>query len=728
MNLKARVLAVLAALFFAPVALADSPFSSYQQALPAANGTTAGDSLWIYQGGAAKQISVNTLAQIFGVNIPTIDINFANNLALGSTCTSVSACVTATNSTGGFVQWADGHYSAVAANTIRRSDQGILREPAGTNYAQYDRDLSQSVWTKTSLTSALSATGVDNTVNDASTLTATAANGTACQTMTAAAGSFGEFTYSVFLKRVTGSGEVDLSLETAPGHTGTTYYPITLPGESPALSTSWQRFRLTFDGMSNPTVCLRLVTSGDVVAADFVQVEPKVWATSPIYTTNATGTRSVDVVTLTSAASSLLNSGTATVIATESGYDVGNFRHQIASSSLGGSTFDLYGWQYAANAIFGNPGGTAAGNPPYAICGPTSTVDANQSLALPVVYGMTWSPTSFAMDCDGGGAFVGPGSAPATQTWNLSDGISGPTSYMSDLKLFNTSLSISALQAATTHSNKFSIADAAGGTAGEWNDFTAASGTTLVGGVNVPGGGGTQFTYAFETGLLSSGVTSPIQMGPVGNMIRFNMFANNCWVSDFCQIGGYGGSQRTELDGAGSAQFANGAEVWMSYSDCIEPGNPITSNWLITGQVHHTINSTAGGSPPFEITGKIGGYREIEYTNDGLGNYVVGYQWPIVRGKWENMVIDMIMDPTGATGKYKIWKNGVQIVNYTGVTGTVPNGGGTQNYYWKFGLYESQVPEYQAIRYANTTYSTTSLLAKVTAPDAIPAGYGTTCQ
>jgi hypothetical protein len=283
------------------------------------------------------------------------------------------------------------------------------------------------------------------------------------------------------------------------------------------------------------------------------------------------------------------------------------------------------------------------------------------------------------------------------------------------------------MQAATTHSNKFQIADASP-PAGEWNGYTAASSTVTLGGTNPPFGGGPQISYTPESGLLSSGVTAPIQTGPTGNMIRFNIFANNCWTQDFCQIGGVGGSQRTEFDGAGTAQFGNNTAYWISYSDCIEPATPITSNWFITGQVHQTINGSGGASPPFLITGKIGSYRAIQFANTGTGGtFLNAYEWPVVRGKWENMVIEMIMDPTGSTGIIKLWKNGVLVVNYSGITGVTPVSG-TENYYWKFGLYESQVPEYQSVRYANMTAGTSSLVAKITSPDAIPSGYGTTCQ
>lgn len=669
--------------------------------------------------------SLGQLSAALGITLPNYELNFAANSAPFG-CASIAACLTVTNS-GGYAQWLDGHWSGFAANTARITDQGLLREPASTNNVLFSRDMTQSAWVKSGATAALTATGLDLGANAASTLTATAANGTVCQSMTVAAGTYGEQTFSVFLKRVSGTGEVDLSLETAPGHTSPVYNPITLAGQVPALSASWQRFNLTFDGMSNPTVCVRIVASGDVVAADFAQEEAQVWATSPIYTTSAVQTRGADVASLSGVIAAQLNSGTATLIASETGINAGNFRHQIAAPILGGASADLYSWQYAANAIFDNPnGGTPAGATPFAICGATNVIDADQSLALPVVYGMAWSPTSFIMDCDGAGAFVGPGSAPGSQTWYLGSATSAPTSYLSDLRVFNSAFTISALQAATAKSNRVQITDP-DPYLQEWNDYTAANGNISVGGTNPPGGGTGQQSWLIESGLGTSGVTAPLQAGPVGNYLRFNLFANNCWVSDFCQIGSYGGSQRSELDGSGFA-FNNGTEVWVSYSDCIEPGPDLTTNWFITGQFLPAIANAAGGGPAFDISGKIGNLRHIDYTTNGGVSQITGYEWPLVRGKWENMVLDVIMDPTGATGKINVWKNGVQVVNYAGPTGTTPPSG-TQSYRFKFGIYSSQAPEYQAARYANVTYSATaSLASKVTSPDPIATGYGTTCQ
>jgi hypothetical protein len=86
--------------------------------------------------------------------------------------------------------------------------QGLLVEEARTNICLYARDLTQSNYVKTSATAALTATGVDGVANTASTLTASAANGTAVQNIVSASAAR---SLSMFVKRRTGTGTATVS-------------------------------------------------------------------------------------------------------------------------------------------------------------------------------------------------------------------------------------------------------------------------------------------------------------------------------------------------------------------------------------------------------------------------------------------------------------------------------------------------------------------------------------
>ena len=159
------------------------------------------------------------------------------------------------------------------------TSNGLLIEEARTNRILWCRDATQTQWVKTNVTAAKDQTGIDGVANAASSLTATANDGTCIQTITLASGSR---TGSVYLKRITGTGNVQVSLD------GTTYSTVDLS------ASEWRRIVLS-GTVTNPTVGIKLAVSGDAVAMDYGQVEDGAFVTTPILTTTATATRSADV-------------------------------------------------------------------------------------------------------------------------------------------------------------------------------------------------------------------------------------------------------------------------------------------------------------------------------------------------------------------------------------------------------------------------------------------------
>jgi hypothetical protein len=159
---------------------------------------------------------------------------------------------------------------------------GLLIEEARTNRALWCRDATQSNWTKTNITSTKDQTGIDGVVNSASSLTASEDNATCIQSITLASGSR---TSSIFLKRLTGTGIVQATLD------GSTWSTVDLS------DAEWRRVSLS-GSVTNPCVGVRLATSGDAVAMDFAQIEDGAFATSPILTTGATATRAADNASL----------------------------------------------------------------------------------------------------------------------------------------------------------------------------------------------------------------------------------------------------------------------------------------------------------------------------------------------------------------------------------------------------------------------------------------------
>ena len=190
----------------------------------------------------------------------------------------------------------------VSSGVATSSVLGIWMEPARLNVALHSRDLSQAVWTRTNMTCTRTATGMRNDVNGATRCTASAANGTVLQAIVYAA-----FTAntSFHIKRVTGTGTVEVTR-----NNGTTWTAV-----NASLSTTlWKRVvseevpgcaggnciavPAMTSGIANPTIGIRIVTSGDAVDVDFVQDEETATASSPIVTAGAAASRDYSIIDL----------------------------------------------------------------------------------------------------------------------------------------------------------------------------------------------------------------------------------------------------------------------------------------------------------------------------------------------------------------------------------------------------------------------------------------------
>lgn len=157
---------------------------------------------------------------------------------------------------------------------------GLMYEHGVTNRALYCRDLTQvSAWSPTNVTPTLAATGIDGAANTATRVVANFANATLKQAFTLGAATR---CFSVFIKRVSGTGTVNIS-----GDNLTTRTAVVLSSTAP------KRFKVQATG-ANPTICIELTTSGDVIEVDYAQFEDGAEPTSPILTTSATATRAAD--------------------------------------------------------------------------------------------------------------------------------------------------------------------------------------------------------------------------------------------------------------------------------------------------------------------------------------------------------------------------------------------------------------------------------------------------
>lgn len=169
------------------------------------------------------------------------------------------------------------------AGLVRTFPQNVMpitgaQEPAITNRCLQSQTLG-TTWVPSNVTVGDNETGAPDGTTTADSLTATAANGTLiqdCGVLGSAA-----YTFSIWLKRKTGTGNIDLTLDN-----GSTWTTKTITSE-------WVRYQIT-QTLANPDCGIRIVTDTDAIYAWGGQVEANSYPTSYIPTTTAAVARSED--------------------------------------------------------------------------------------------------------------------------------------------------------------------------------------------------------------------------------------------------------------------------------------------------------------------------------------------------------------------------------------------------------------------------------------------------
>lgn len=156
-----------------------------------------------------------------------------------------------------------------------------------TNKVLWNRDLTNAAWIKSNIAVSRANSGIDDSdLNDASLLTCSVANGTVLQNLGI---DNTPRTFSVYIKRVTGTGTISITR-----NGGTTWTNVTSSINSVDLT------RVSIENNTLATaanVGIRLGTVGDSIIVDYVQDENKPYPTNPIYTQGTVQTRLADSLT-----------------------------------------------------------------------------------------------------------------------------------------------------------------------------------------------------------------------------------------------------------------------------------------------------------------------------------------------------------------------------------------------------------------------------------------------
>lgn len=153
-----------------------------------------------------------------------------------------------------------GYIRQATANTARYERLGVRAETARTNLCLRSSDFSNAAWAKTNgVVDATSNIVPDGSANTTCELRATAGNATFIQDLGVVANA--AKTFAVYLKRKTGTGTVEITLDGGVGWTAVT-----------VGTSAWVRVSKT-QTLADPDVGIRIVTSGDEVLAWGAQLE-----------------------------------------------------------------------------------------------------------------------------------------------------------------------------------------------------------------------------------------------------------------------------------------------------------------------------------------------------------------------------------------------------------------------------------------------------------------------
>lgn len=353
-----------------------------------------------------------------------LDLNFASSVPGTVTFTRASTATYVNSS--GLIASAAIDAPRIDYNPSTLVTRGLLIEPAATNLCLYSDDFTNAAWTASNCTTAKTATGPDGVSNSASTLTATAGNATVLQAITSASAS--RLT-SCWIKRRTGTGVVEMTQDN-----GTAWAAVT-------VTASWTRVSIAAATAANPTVGLRIVTSGDAIDVALFQHETGTAISSAIPTTSATVTRAADVASMTGTNFSDWYNATEGTVVVEAETLVSGGR--LFSISAGANTDRIYSRASTASHIVSQVGGVVQAD----IDAGTFSTSAVAKLAA------AYKANDFAACIDGGAVATDvSGTLPTVNKINIGSAYNGASQlngHIRRLRYWNTRLADATMQELT---------------------------------------------------------------------------------------------------------------------------------------------------------------------------------------------------------------------------------------------------------------------------------------
>jgi hypothetical protein len=215
---------------------------------------------------------------------PSISLNFAKSRTLDPRITFTRASGGSYVGADGLIEYAATNEPRFTHNLVNRNSLGLLIEESKENLLNHSQTFSTSGganndWTFSNVTvNSTTEISPDGTRN-ALRITSSAANGSVIST--SAISSSAQRTFSIFLRRVSGTGNIQYTL-----NNGSTW-------ATQAITSTWNRY--SFTTTDNHRVGIRIATSGNSIEIWGAQLETGSAATSYIPTDITRITRSSDL-------------------------------------------------------------------------------------------------------------------------------------------------------------------------------------------------------------------------------------------------------------------------------------------------------------------------------------------------------------------------------------------------------------------------------------------------
>jgi hypothetical protein len=280
--------------------------------------------------------------------------------------------------------------SIAAYNPRIAPGYGMWVPNTATNICLWSRDLTNPAWTASNVTVAKNQTGANGSANAASSLTATASNGTVLQSITSASATR---CYSAQVRRLTGTGPIDMTQDN-----GATWTEITSQLLTGRYTWNWTPGAT----VTNPVVGFRIRTSGDAIAVDYCQSEAKASPSIPLPTTTTAVSRTNDEPSFGDPASSFTADGIRILknIITNGGpwWFLGSYSGAPTVGS---------GWCVVSDATFNCSGGCDGGTFNFNGASSATTGTAGIFNVNKVAGIVTWSGSKCAINGGGFGSLAG---------------------------------------------------------------------------------------------------------------------------------------------------------------------------------------------------------------------------------------------------------------------------------------------------------------------------------